>query len=237
MWFEPDCLRRLAECIDPAARVGAADGWHFGYDNPAFLHGCTRFRPARWAINSPHPRRAADFTVRAPAGAFTPFPCAGAVMIHRDAYLDAGGWDTGFFLDHEDIDLFIRLWQRGWKCACVPDAVVHHAVNASNAQTLTALNVTVSHRRYLSQRSSLAVIAAKYFSARMLPLAALMWPATFLNNLVRLRHVAVWRDMLVLGQIARRLPEARRFRRANAAFNRSHPGERFFTEPGFSSET
>jgi GT2 family glycosyltransferase len=235
MWFEPDCLRLLAERIDLAAKVGSADGWHYGYDDPAvFLHGCTRFVPARWAINSPHPRRSADFEARLPAGSVTPFGCAGAILIHRDVYHEIGGWDTGFFLDHEDIDLFLRAWQRGWKCVCVPDARIHHAVNASNNQTLAALNVKVSHRRYLSQRSSLTVIALKYFSWRAIPLALLVWPAVLLNNLVNGRFQFVRRDMLVLGEILRRAPAAWAFRRGNAPLNARFPGERFFSEPQFS---
>lgn len=237
MWFEPDCLRLLAERIDLGARIGSADGWHFGYDDPeVFLHGCTRFVPARWAINSPHPRRSADFEARLPAGSVTPFGCAGAILIHRDMYRDTGGWDTGFFLDHEDIDLFLRGWQRGWKCVSVPEARIHHAVNASNNQTLAALNVKVSHRRYLSQRSSLAVIALKYFSWRAVPLALLVWPAVFLNNLVNGRFEFVRRDILVLVEIIRRTPAAWRFRRGNSTLNASSPGERFFLLPEFSRD-
>lgn len=234
MWFEPDCLRLLAERIDLPSRIAAADGWHFGYDRDEFLHGATRFIRSRWAINSPHPLRSADFEVRLPAGSRTPFACAGAFLIHREVYRELGGWDVGFFLDHEDIDLFLRAWQRGWGTVSVPEALIHHAVNASNTQTLSSLNVSVGERRYLSQRASLTIIALKYFSVRMLPLAALVWPAVFFNNLWSRRWRFARRDLRVLAEIARRAPGALAFRRANARLNREMPGERFFTSLEFS---
>jgi GT2 family glycosyltransferase len=238
MWFEPGCLAQLAAGIDLAGRIAATDGWHFGYDHDAFLHGATRFQKVPWAINSPYPRRSADFEVRLPAGTEVPFPCAGAFLMHRRVYDELGGWDTGFFLDHEDIDLFIRAWQRGWKTASVPGARIHHAINASNNQSLSRLNLSVSERRYISQRSNLSVIALKYFSLRALPMASLVWPAVFLNNLKSRRWASIRRDFQVLAEIRRRAPEALRFRRSNRDWNRDHPGEEFFLEPRFQrSET
>jgi len=231
MWFDPGCLRRLAAGIDLSRRIAATDPWQWTYDGQEWIHGGTGFYPLPWAINSPHPRRAANFNLTQPAGTFVPFPCAGALMIHRDVYRELGGWDGSFFLDHEDIDLFLRAWQRGWKTALVPEAKVYHAVNASNAQTLTRLNMSVSQRRYVSQRANLTIIALKYFSWRALPLAALVWPAVFVNNLLKRRWKFVRGDFVVLRELARRLPEAWRFRRANAEWNRRLPGERFFTAP------
>lgn len=57
-------------------------------------------------------------------------------MIHRTAYEAVGGWDRGFFLDYEDVDLFLRIWQLGWKCVVVPEAKVYHAVNVTNEQKI-----------------------------------------------------------------------------------------------------
>ncbi|MBN9693916.1 MAG: glycosyltransferase family 2 protein [Verrucomicrobia bacterium] len=235
MWFDPDCLQRLAERIDLPNRVGATDPWQWTYDGSEWIHGGTRFLPARWALNSPEPRRAADFRVPLPAGEVIPFPCAGAVMIHRDVYRELGGWDTSFFLDHEDTDLFLRAWQRGWRSVVVPEAKVYHAVNASNVQTLTSIQVTVSQRRYVSQRANLGVIAVKYFSWQALPWAALNWPAVVLNNLSKGRWSFVSRDFQVLRELVRRLPAAWRFRQANTGYNYYYPGEQFFRVPEFSA--
>jgi GT2 family glycosyltransferase len=234
MWFDPDCLRRLAEQIRLEDRIGAADPWQWTYDGSEWIHGGTRFVPATWALNSPEPRRAADFCVPLPCGAEIPFPCAGAVLIHRDVFQELGGWDTGFFLDHEDTDLFLRAWQHRWRCVVVPEAKVYHAVNASNLQTLTSIQITVSERRYVSQRANLMIIALKYFSWRALPMAALNWPAVVLNNLSKGRWHFLWRDLQVLREVARRFSVAWQFRRANASYNHYFPGEQFFRVPEFS---
>jgi GT2 family glycosyltransferase len=231
MWFDPDCLCRLAERIDPANRIGAADPWQWTYDGQEWIHGGTRFFPTLWALNSPHPGFAANFNVDLPAAAEVPFPCAGAVMIHRDVYRELGGWDGSFFLDHEDIDLFLRAWQRGWRSVQVPAAKVYHAVNASNVQTLTRLNMSVSQRRYVSQRANLTAIALKYFSWRALPVTFLVWPAVFLNNLLKGRWRLMRGDFAVLADLWRRWPAIRTFRRANSAYNHFRPGERFFSAP------
>lgn len=231
MWFDPDCLQRLAEKIDLDRRIGAADPWQWTYDGAEWIHGGTQFHPAPWAINSPYPLRAADFNVKLPDGTEVPFPCAGALLIHREVYRELGGWDGSFFLDHEDIDLFLRAWQRDWKTVLVPEAKVFHAVNASNTQTLTSLNMSVSQRRYVSQRANLTIIALKYFSWRVVPLALLVWPAVLVNNLTKGRWHFVRGDFAVLQEIARRWRTTLNFRRANAAYNCRFPGERFFTAP------
>lgn len=233
MWFEPECVERLVAVLDLERRIGASDAWHWRYDGPEWLHGSVGFVPARWAINSPHPRWSADFQV--PAGEVNeiPFACAGAALIHRRLYEELGGWDTSFFLDHEDIDFFLRAWQRGWKVVNVPAARLHHAVNASNVHVLASIGVTVSQRRYLAQRGNMAAIALKTFSWPALALAALQWPVVMANNVLHGRWRMLASDLRFPAEIARRFPEALAFRTANAPYNHRFPGERFFAEPRF----
>ena len=233
MWFDPDCLARLAAAIDLDARVGAADGWHWTYDGSEWVHGATRFYPTRWSRNCPYPGRAADFAVPLPAGSDTPFPCAGAFLIHRDVHAALGGWDPSFFLDHEDVDLFLRAWQRGWRCVSVPDARIHHAISAANAHILASTGQSVMRRRYVGQRANIPIIAMKYFRWTGVLLALAQWPAAILSNLVSGRFDRVWDDLAVPGDILRRAPAALAFRKANAPYNLRFPGERFFTEPRF----
>lgn len=234
LWFDPDCVARLASAIDLGARIGAADGWQWTYDGREWIHGVTRFRPVRWQFNSPHPGRTADFFVDLPAGAETPFACAGAFLIHRDMYRDVGGWDTSFFLDHEDMDLFLRAWQRGWRCVVIPDARIYHAVNAASAHILTSTARTVNHRRYIGQRGNPVILAVKYFSWPWLLAAALQWPLGILNNIRAGRWNRLKYDYAIPRDLLRRLPAAWAFRKANAPYNCRFPGERFFTDPRFS---
>lgn len=234
MWFDSECLSRLAERIDLPNRIGAADPWQWSYDGRQWIHGITRFVACPWAINSPHPFRAAQFQRNGPEGSRVPFPSAGAFLIHRGVYEELGGWDTRFYLDHEDIDLFLRAWQRGWKCVSVPLAKVYHAVNASNDQVLKSMGQKVSRRRYISQRTNLALIALKYFSGPLLPLTALQIPVACLNNLLKGRfQMALW-DLEIAREISRHFRSTWASRAANSPHNFYHPGERFFFEPEFS---
>lgn len=233
LWLDSDCLHRLAEQVNLQTKTGIVDPWEWTYDGKRLHHAGVRFQPAAWDFNSPCPRAKFDFLAPLAAGERIPFPCAGAVLIHRACYLDLGGWDTGFFLDFEDMDLGLRAWQRGWRIVTAPAAKVFHAVGASDQQTLNAGRDTVSRRRYLSNRSSLAVMAWKTFSLAALPVSALAWWSGALNNLLRGRWRRFGLDFAAAIEVLRRAPAAWRFRRGNIAYNRNAPGECFFTAPEF----
>ena len=237
LWLDPDCLRLLAERIDLTQRVGIADPWEWTYDGARLHHAGVRFAPAGWDFNSPWPRARFDFLAPLAAGERIPFPCAGAVMVHRACHEALGGWDTGFFLDFEDMDLGLRAWQRGWHAVTVPEAKVFHAVGASDAQAFTAARDTVSRRRYVSNRSSLAVIALKTFSLAALPVTAAAWWSGALNNARRGRWKRFGWDFAAAREVLWRAPVAWRFRKTNAAHNHRAPGERFFTAPEFTLGT
>jgi hypothetical protein len=50
----------------------------------------------------------------------------GFLMLRRTLLDELGGFDEGFFLYGEDIDLCYRAWRAGWSCWYVPAAVVEH---------------------------------------------------------------------------------------------------------------
>ena len=55
----------------------------------------------------------------------------GAFLLMRRAMLDEiGGWDPGYRLYVEDIDLSYRAMKAGWERWWIPDAVVHHDYQA-----------------------------------------------------------------------------------------------------------
>jgi GT2 family glycosyltransferase len=230
MWFDPDCLRLLVERIDLAAGVAAADPWQWTYDGQTLIHAGTRFRAARLELNCPYPFRRYDFTAPLPAGAEVPFGCAGAILIHRRAYEAVGGWDRGFFLDHEDVDLFLHAWQAGWRCVTVPEAKVYHAVNASNAKAIDGGRQRVGRRRYISGRSSLIILGVKHFSAPFMFVPALVWVGLVLRHAVALRPKLVWWNLLAGREAIRRLPAALRHRWRGPG---RRTGVRFFTAPEF----
>ena len=72
-------------------------------------------------------------------------PPGAAPLFRRDRLLELGGYDEGFFLYFEDIDLSYRALLRGWRALMVPGARVEHDQGASGRGW---------QRRYLVARNS-----------------------------------------------------------------------------------
>lgn len=233
MWFDLECLAALAGQIDLENHVAAADPWQWTYDERTWIHGGTRFSKTRMNLNCPDPFRSYDFTVQLRSGEEVPFGCAGAVLIHRDVYHQLGGWDRGFFLDHEDVDFFLRAWQRDWKCVSVPQARVYHAVNVSNTKTHATTGQPVSRRRYISGRSSLPILGIKHFSFPMMWVPLALWFLSTVRHAVTFHGRQAWWHLLAGREICRRLPMALRYRKANRDVRRHKSGEVFFREPAY----
>lgn len=60
------------------------------------------------------------------------FACGGNMLIRRESFLEAGGFDEAYFAYLEDVDLGWRLWSGGERVTFVPDAVVHHRSSATS---------------------------------------------------------------------------------------------------------
>ena len=54
------------------------------------------------------------------------------MLVKRDAYVQVGGWDEGYFLHCEDLDLCMRFGLQGLRVLFVPDAIVHHTQGVSS---------------------------------------------------------------------------------------------------------
>jgi len=52
------------------------------------------------------------------------------MLIKREALDSVGGWDEGYFLHCEDLDLCMRFRQEGWKVCFVPQARIFHTWGA-----------------------------------------------------------------------------------------------------------
>lgn len=58
---------------------------------------------------------------------------AGMFMFFRaEAFRDIGGFDDGFFLYYEDVDICARLWKAGWKVKLHPGVSVIHAAQRTS---------------------------------------------------------------------------------------------------------
>lgn len=126
---EPGAVAELLEAreLSGAACVGArilsGDGRLVEFDGGTmnfYGHG------AGWR----HGARAADLAAeREPRP--TLFACGAAMLVERDVFLEAGGFDECYFAYFEDVDLGWRLWLLGRECAHAPAARVRHRGQAS----------------------------------------------------------------------------------------------------------
>ena len=99
------------------------------------------------------------------------FPCGGAMLIDRQAFLDLGGFDQSFFALYEDVDLGWRLWVAGHKVSFSADSIVYHRGHT------TFKTQTVAKMRYLMHRNALLTILKNYEEEtvqRVFPVAILL---------------------------------------------------------------
>ncbi len=141
--FEAGALTRLLAALQARPDAGMAGPLLLGPDGRE-QRGCRRYLP--------DPRRAllrvlglggpgADGRVGGFDLAGTPLPAAAAeveaisgacMLVKREVYARVGGWDEGYFLHCEDLDLCMRFALQGAKVLFVPDAVVDHVQGVSS---------------------------------------------------------------------------------------------------------
>jgi len=95
--------------------------------------------------------------VRLPeSGSELPFACGGNMIVRRDAFLAAGGFDPAYFAYLEDVDLGWRLWSGGWRVVLEPAAKVHHRSMATSAL------LGNDHRGFLFERNAFLTVYKNY---------------------------------------------------------------------------
>jgi GT2 family glycosyltransferase len=62
-----------------------------------------------------------------------------ALVIRRDALEQIGGFDEGFFMYCEEVDLCYRTHQAGWRVVYYPDSVIYHIIGRSTSQVPTRM--------------------------------------------------------------------------------------------------
>lgn len=75
-----------------------------------------------------------------------------ALALDRAAFTEVGGFDPGYFMYGEDVDLAVRLRERGGRLRTVPAAHVVHEVGASTGQR--PARMLVAHARGLHRFAS-----------------------------------------------------------------------------------
>jgi GT2 family glycosyltransferase len=156
LFLNPDCLidkealETLLVCMESSPQTGMAGPLILNPDGTEQAGG-RRFVPTPWRcfvqvfglvrFRERYPRLFSDFLLNSqplPAGPVEVEAISGSCMLaRRDALLDIGHLDDGYFLHCEDLDYCMRLRQRGWKIMFVPDArVVHHQGTCSKTRPI-----------------------------------------------------------------------------------------------------
>ena len=89
------------------------------------------------------------------------------MLLRRKAFAEVGGFDDGYFMYFEDLDLCRRLAEAGWSSVYVPSAVITHVGGAATRHAKPAM-LRAHHR------SAYRYLARQYAGPRWLPVRALL---------------------------------------------------------------
>jgi len=148
-----DALERMVRFMDLNSEVGVAgarllnaDGslQHSAFHFPTLLMTAFDFvqvpnRVRESCLNGRYPQRRYErgmpFAIDHPLGA--------VMLIRWKTWEQVGALDTGFFMYCEEIDWCMRARRLGWRCLCVPQAVVTHFGGQSARQFRDAMYVAL----------------------------------------------------------------------------------------------
>jgi GT2 family glycosyltransferase len=93
-----------------------------------------------------------------------------AMMMRKEFFQSLGGFDSKYFMFHEDVDIAWRAWLYGYKVVACDKAIVYHMLGASAGGNIKEgkYRSTLS-RRYLSERNNIRTLLKNY-STRFLVL-------------------------------------------------------------------
>ncbi|MBW3561824.1 MAG: glycosyltransferase family 2 protein [Actinobacteria bacterium] len=156
--FAPGSVERLAESFEAYPDAGAI-GPMVRYPDGRPQASARRFPTMRqavghallglWFPQNPWTRayRMSDLDPREPRDVDWLSGCA--LGVRREAFTVVGGFDPGYFMYVEDVDLGYRLRQAGWRIRYEPSAEVVHHVGASTQRRRAAM--VIEHARSLDR--------------------------------------------------------------------------------------
>jgi GT2 family glycosyltransferase len=87
---------------------------------------------------------------------YLPFVNGGAMLVNRQVFLDAGGFDEDFFAYYEDVDFGWRLWVLGYRVVFAPKSIVYHVHHG------TSKIFSEDKLRFLKERNALYSVFKNY---------------------------------------------------------------------------
>lgn len=175
----PDWLARLvAGLAEAPADVAAVSGGIVNWKGTRldFGRGVMTFDGHAFQLDY---RRPLDVAEMPEEGCELLFPCGGNMIVRRDSFLAAGGFDDSYFAYLEDVDLGWRLWSAGERVLSAPGAVVHHRSMATSKLLGNA------NRGLLFERNAY-LTAFKNYDAELWPQ---LMPVVQMTLLGRVQHL------------------------------------------------
>ena len=139
--------------------------------------------------------------------------CGAAILVRRDAFLAAGGFDMGYLNGYEDVDLSLRLWASGGRLRYEPRATVMHLEGASRGKAVD----DVKNEQRFTQRWEGRIASAPRWKEPPPPILDVRWPA--FENFDR-ALLATWKPLLRAHAGARTIVNMPLAARSAAPFDR-----------------
>lgn len=180
-----DALAALLAVLDGDPRVGAV-GPQLRYGDgtvqssrrrfPTLLTALCESTPVEWRWrNNPFARRYRMVDRSADVEQDVDW-LVGAALLCRRVALDAvGGFDEGFFMYSEELDLCRRLRRAGWRIVYTPRAVITHFEGKSSEQVVAARHIRFHTSRVRYFRKHHGALPAELLRLAVLGMFALEW--------------------------------------------------------------
>lgn len=110
--------------------------------------------------------------------------CGVSMLVTKDAFHRVGGFDRDFFMYYEDVDLSLRLREKGYRCAYAPKAIVWHHHGASS-------KIASPFFLFHTERSRMLFVAKHY------PISRLVQTILFYLGFI---SIALFRSFSMLAQ-------------------------------------
>lgn len=147
MKVEPDWLERMVEKIDLDRKVTcvASTIVDWNGDHVDFVDAALNFHGFGQQIGYQLPLDRVDLV----DGAQLPFACGGAMLVHRDRFIELGGFDPDFFAYFEDVDFGWRLRLAGDDVVLAANARVQHRHHGTSGESPMYQRVVLLERNAL----------------------------------------------------------------------------------------
>jgi N-acetylglucosaminyl-diphospho-decaprenol L-rhamnosyltransferase len=162
----PGAVATLLRLIDARPDVAMAGPRHVGSDgSPQVSFGPNLTLLAEWrqgrlvrGVKAGHADAQREAAALGARESEPDWLSASCVLARRSALEAVGGFDEGFFLYEEDVDLCLRLRRAGWRVVFTPAAeVVHHLGRSMDTAPARArLEYHRSHLRFYSKHNPVA---------------------------------------------------------------------------------